>query len=142
MPRTLFPTPEDAEQAFYEAIETRDLEALMAVWAEDDEVVCVHPNGQRLVGQALIRESWRAVLASGRKMHVNLDRPVRWQGLMLAIHSVVETVFVDGEAAEIALTATNVFMRGPQGWRLLVHHASPLNDGREADDDLVPKVLH
>ena len=142
MPRTLFATPEDAEQAFYEAIEARDLDALMAVWAEDDEVVCVHPNGQRLIGQALIRDSWRSVFASGRKIHVNLDRPVRWQGLMLSIHSVIETVFIDGETAEIALSATNVFLRGAQGWRLLVHHASPLNDGADDPADAVPKVLH
>ena len=42
-------TPE-AARAFYEAFEARDVEAMMATWAEDEEIVCVHPGGSRLVG--------------------------------------------------------------------------------------------
>ena len=45
-----FPTAQDAEAAFYEAFETGDLEAMMNVWAEDEEIVCVHPGEARLVG--------------------------------------------------------------------------------------------
>ena len=33
--KPIFPTPQDAEAAFYEALERADLEAMMAVWAED-----------------------------------------------------------------------------------------------------------
>ena len=46
----LFPTAQDAETAFYDAFERADVAAMMAVWAEDDDVVCVHPSGPRLVG--------------------------------------------------------------------------------------------
>ena len=46
--------PEEAETAFYEALEKGDLEAMMAIWADDEEVVCIHPGGQRLTGQSLI----------------------------------------------------------------------------------------
>lgn len=144
MPRTLFPTPEDAEQAFYEAAEAGDLDALMAVWAEDDEVVCVHPNGERLVGQAPIRESWRKILSSGRKLQVRLEQPVRWQGLMLATHSAIETVLIDGEGEALHLAATNVFVRSAAGWRMLVHHASPVH-GQSAGSSQpggAPPILH
>ena len=48
--RKLFPTPDDAESAFYDAFERADLAAMMVVWAEDDDVVCVHPPGPRLTG--------------------------------------------------------------------------------------------
>jgi hypothetical protein len=37
--RTLFATAEDAEQAFFEALEQANLEALMELWSEDDEIV-------------------------------------------------------------------------------------------------------
>ena len=47
----IFPTAQDAESAFYEALERCDLEGMMAVWSEDDEIVCVHPAGARLTGQ-------------------------------------------------------------------------------------------
>ena len=32
----IFPTPQDAEAAFYEALERADLELMMAVWSEDE----------------------------------------------------------------------------------------------------------
>jgi ketosteroid isomerase-like protein len=46
----VFATPEDVETAFYEAIARADLVALMSVWADDEEIVCIHPTGQRLSG--------------------------------------------------------------------------------------------
>ena len=58
-------TPDDIEAQFYQALQRGDIDRLMAVWADDDEVVCVHPGGGRLVGPAAIRESFEAIFASG-----------------------------------------------------------------------------
>jgi ketosteroid isomerase-like protein len=136
-------SPDDVERAFYAAIEAGDLEAMMATWADDDEIVCIHPNGQRLNGHAAIRESWRAIFGSGKRLRVALSRSVRWQGAMLASHTLVQTLSIDGEPADVAIAATNVFVRGADGWRLLVHHASPLSaDSEGANEAAVPKVLH
>lgn len=142
-----YPTPEDAEIAFYEAIENADLDRLMAVWSDDDDIVCLHPNGHRLVGHAQIRDSWRAILGSGRRLQIIVARTVRWQGAMLSIHNVVETLYVDNQPSKTPAAATNVYVRGPTGWRLLVHHASMLAAGSEpdagrGDDTATPKVLH
>ena len=41
MKKTTFSTAQDCEAAFYEALEACDLEAMMEVWAEDEEVVCI-----------------------------------------------------------------------------------------------------
>jgi len=46
----IFPTAQDAETAFYEALERCDLDGMMAVWAEDEDILCVHPTGGRLTG--------------------------------------------------------------------------------------------
>ena len=62
----IFPTAQDAESAFYEALERCDLEGMMAVWSEDDEIVCVHPAGARLTGQDEVRESWAGCSPRGR----------------------------------------------------------------------------
>ncbi len=59
MTTKIFPTAQDAQNAFYEALERSDLEAMMAVWSEEEDIVCVHPAGQRLAGQAQVREVWR-----------------------------------------------------------------------------------
>ena len=37
----------------------------MAVWAEDEEIVCVHPTGPRLAGLAEVRASWERIFAGG-----------------------------------------------------------------------------
>ena len=70
--KTLFPTPQDAETAFYEALTKCDLEAMMAVWGDDDDVYCVHPNGARITGVEQVRESWRQIFASGQRLSFRL----------------------------------------------------------------------
>ena len=35
----------EVEVAFYEAINRADVQALMALWADDEEIVCIHPGG-------------------------------------------------------------------------------------------------
>lgn len=143
---TQFTTPEDAESAFYEAIEQSQLDRLMQVWSEDEEVVCVHPNGQRLNGHAAIRDSWRAILGSGRRLRVDLARSVRWTSMLMSVHSVIERVFIEqssgeGEGGTLTLAATNVFIRGAEGWRLLSHHSSAISDSEEEPAG-PPRVLH
>src|SRR3954463_6942912 len=95
--KTTFPTPQDAESAFYEALEAADLEAMMEVWAEDEEIVCVHPGGARLAGYEQVRASWSQILGSGQKLKVHLTNQVVLSGMMLSIHSVHENILVQGE---------------------------------------------
>jgi len=122
----IFPTAQDAENAFYEALERADLEGMMAVWSEDEEIVCVHPAGQRLAGQAQVREAWRQMFAGGPGMRVQVAQRVAVTGMMVAVHSVHESITVAGEPRpRPSIVATNVYLRTPAGWRMIVHHASP-----------------
>ena len=62
-----------------------------------------------------------------------------------AIHHVVEEVRVsapEGQVQRAFVLATNVFAKSPQGWRLLVHHASPgsAREVQEFSDE--PSTLH
>ena len=130
----LFTSAEDAEEAFYEAIGHADLDALMNVWADDEDIVCIHPTGLRLTGTAAIRESWRNIFANNPRLTVRVRRSMQWKGGLLAVHSVVETLYVGDETTPHGpMLSTNVFQRGANGWRLLAHHTSAAGDG-EADD--------
>lgn len=53
---------EETEMAFYDAINRADIDAMMTLWAEDEEIVCIHPGASRLIGHAAIRASWEAFL--------------------------------------------------------------------------------
>ncbi len=140
----IFATAEDAENAFYDAIARADLDALMAVWADDEEIVCIHPTGQRLQGAAAIRESWRGIFAGNPRFTVRVAHSVRWSGMLLAVHSVVETLYLGDETTpQGPLLATNVLQRGASGWRLLAHHASAAGEGgHDETGDGTPRTLH
>ncbi|MGA2552245.1 MAG: nuclear transport factor 2 family protein [Burkholderiaceae bacterium] len=118
-------SPDDAEQAFYEALEHANLEALMDLWSEDDEIVCIHPGGPRLVGHAAIRAGWKSMFANG-PVHARRVQIQVAQGPLSAVHSLIEQVIVaqQGETRVVNVFATNVYFKGPQGWRLVLHHAS------------------
>lgn len=140
---THYSSPEDAENAFYEALAKGDTDALMATWSEDEDIVCVHPTGVRLDETNLIRESWRNIFASAR-LHVEAELIAHWQGMLLAIHHLTETLFLgDDPNGQGTLHVTHVFSRGAHGWRLVSRHASAANDGEAGDiPDPVSHTLH
>jgi ketosteroid isomerase-like protein len=139
--KPMFPTPQDAEAAFYEALERADLEAMMSVWAEDEEIVCIHPGGPRLVGYASIREAWRRMFDGGARLQVRLSQPTIVQGPLATATTVMEHISVrDDESVRPPLVATNVYVRGALGWRMVLHHASPTPP--DTGPELARKTLH
>lgn len=147
MKKALYATPQDAESAFYEALTKGDLDAMMAVWADDDDIFCVHPNGARLSGVERVRESWRQIFASGQTLRFQLREQQHVQGMMLSVHSVYETITVAGEPRPRApVIATNVYLRTERGWRMVAHHASPAPAAAGAEPEprraAAPKTLH
>jgi SnoaL-like domain len=79
------------ELAFYEAISAGDIDALMQLWAEQDDIVCIHPGSPRLVGYAAIRASWEAMFERGSlQVHASQLHTVHTD--TCAIHNVVEDV--------------------------------------------------
>ena len=140
-----FTSPDAVEQAFYEALERGDLDALMRCWSDEDEIICIHPNGPRLVGLEAIRRGWAQVFRNG-PVRLRITARQAQYSMMVALHNLVELVQVqtpEGKA-EIALFATNVYFKTPGGWRLGLHHASPIPDAAipEETDAPPPTVLH
>ena len=147
MSTKIFPTAQDAENAFYEALERCDLEAMMAVWAEDEDIVCVHPAGPRLTGQDEVRETWARIFSGGPRARVHITSQVAISGMMLAVHSVFENFTLQGvgDAVPAPVVATNVYLRTASGWRMIVHHASPAPAKPQpapAPRENTPKTLH
>ena len=152
MTSKIFPTAQDAENAFYEALENRDLEGMMAVWAEDEEILCVHPAGARLAGHDQVRQSWAQIFASGERARVHVTQQVTLSGMMIEVHSVQENFALQEQPREAQqghdmrpapIIATNVYLRTAAGWRMIVHHASPAPGQAEpAPREGSHKILH
>ena len=149
MTTKIFPTPQDCEAAFYEALERSDLEGMMAVWSEDEDVLCVHPGGARVTGLPAIRDIWRQMFAGGARLSVVVGQIVGTQARMMAVHSVHEFISLKGQPRPAnPVVATNVYVRSGNGWRMVLHHASqtPAGGARrgepvEAQQQLA-KTLH
>ena len=123
---TIFTTPQDAATAFYRAFEAKDIDAMMAAWAEDEEIVCVHPGGPRLVGFDAVRLGWEQIFAGETKLLFRLEELVVLETVGMALQSAIEQVTVgDNPAPRGTAIASNVFLRTPSGWRIVLHHASP-----------------
>lgn len=140
----LMASVDDVETQFYEALQRGDLELLMSLWSDDDDIACVHPGGPRVIGHAAVRASFDAIFANGT-IPVLPQQVRRVENAGCAVHHVLERV--DIASAEGTQTgwvlATNVYLKTAQGWRLVLHHASP-GSAREAQEIVAdaPSTLH
>lgn len=127
---------DEIEAAFYEALQNADIELLMSCWAQDDDIVCVHPGGPRLLGAGAIRTAFEAMFNHG-PLRVRPVQVHRVLALGSAVHSVAERLEValpDGRHQAVVI-ATNVYHKTPEGWRMVAHHASAgaVADARSLD---------
>jgi ketosteroid isomerase-like protein len=140
---TLGGTPDEVEATFYEALQMGNLERLMSCWADEDDVICVHPGGPRAVGPAAIRASFEVLFSNG-PIQARPDQIRKVDALASAMHSLVERIAVltpEGPR-EAWVLATNVYHKTAQGWRMVAHHASPGTPHDALDVVATPAVLH
>ena len=129
---------EAVNAAMYEAFETADVDRMQTIWDEVDPaaVVCVHPGWPMLRGREQVLRSWSAVMAGTEYIQFFLT-DVRVSVLGdTAIVTCTENVLTEvTERAHggTSVVATNVLVRRPGGWRVQVHHGSPVL-GRLVDD--------
>lgn len=135
-----YATPEEAEQAFYDAFQRADLAAMMNVWADREFIECIHPASTRLRGRSDIEASWRSIFGSGVQMRIIRSDIHRTQDSLLAIHVLYEHLAVaDAKRRPAPVIATNIYQFIDGGWHMVLHHASPSPDADNAAD-ILPKT--
>ena len=139
---------ERANQAFYDAIETSDLDALEAVVLDGplaESITAVHPGWPVLRGRGEVMRSYALIMANTEYIQFFLtDVEIAVDG-DAALVSCTENILTGGPAEEDGsagslvgglVVATNVFRRTSAGWRLWSHHGSPvLADDEDTDTD-------
>lgn len=134
---------DEIEAFFYEALQSGDVEKLMTCWADEDNIVCVHPGGARVVGAAYIRGSFEIMFASGT-IRAFAEKVRKVETISASVHSVLQRIEVlteDGPRHAYVI-ATNVYHKTAQGWRMVAHHASPGTPREMQEVADVPQVLH
>ena len=125
-------TPEElvrsANQRFYAAFEALDLKAMEDLWAHDEQVQCVQPGWELLLGWEEVRERWARIFKNTKRVRVALSGVwVRVEGNVgwVACTARVTTAFAEG-FDEATVQATNIFVQRSGQWLLVSHHASPV----------------
>jgi ketosteroid isomerase-like protein len=139
----LFASPEECEQAFYDAMESADVDAVGDVWLDDDDVCCIHPGGARLAGSAAVRSSFSSLLSNGPVQIRTVSRKC-FESPTLAVTNVIEEVIVvQGKSRQVVhVIATNAFVKTPSGWKMVLHHAAPAPQGRAAEVETPTGPVH
>jgi ketosteroid isomerase-like protein len=141
---------EQANTAFYEAMERGDLDELSGLWlpGEDLTISCVHPGWPVLSGRGEVLRSYALIMANTEYIQFFLtDVGVSMTG-DTALVTCTENILSGGPAEDGGelgplvgqlVVATNVFRRTVDGWKLWSHHGSPvLADSDEDDDEDTP----
>ncbi len=126
---------EAAATAFYQAVESGDLDALGRIWADEpyaDSALCVHPGWLPLRGRDEILRSWALIMANSPYIQFFLtDFTVEVTGELAVVTCSENILTAVGQDDATSLSsgravATNIFRRTRDGWRLWLRHTSPV----------------
>lgn len=131
-----------ANAALYDAFESADLDLMQAVWlngAHAEDVICVHPGWPALRGRGQVLRSWVMIMANTSSISfvlTDVDATVDGEvavvtcveNILTGMPEVAEPMPLLGSAGLSGgrMSATNVFRHTDTGWRLWVHHSSPV----------------
>lgn len=135
--------PEAVEQAFYDAFMRQDLDAMMGVWAEGRSVICIHPGGVMLSERDHIEISWQQIFMAQVPFRFDLMYHSREQfGDTFALHHLNESLYLKDRMVGI-VQVTNGYCVTEQGWRMVLHHASPPPEPDGEPEDAEPDpIIH
>lgn len=136
-----------ANHAFYAAFESRDLDRLADAWERSGRASVVHPGWPILRGWPRVLASFERIFADTDLLHFVLTEErvtVTGDTAWVTCEENVLQAFGSreggqdlGELSGARIVATNVFVRSPEGWRLVHHQGSPAPSGLPDEGDPV-----
>ena len=110
----------EANAAFYLAFRTRDVERMENLWAEEHQVVCIHPGWVAISGRTDVLASWFEILCQPSAPDIRC-KDAQAYVIGDAAYVICTEVIEDS-----LLAATNILVRESGGWRFVHHQAGPL----------------
>ena len=109
-----------ANEAFYLTFATRDADSMDAVWSTRDNVTCIHPGWQPLIGRDSVMKSWRDILRNSEAPEIHCEHA------RACIDGTMAYVLCTEILAEGQLAATNIFVLEDKAWKMVHHQAGPM----------------
>lgn len=119
-------SPEQARAAYYAAFRAADIEAMMLVWAERPDIVCLHPGSPRAHrGVAEVMESWLLVFSRELNIRIEPRLVAGSETDEIACLLTEELVTRPGDLTPTgSIFVSQTYRKLEHGWRLVQHHAS------------------
>lgn len=108
---------------FYYAFESLSIDMMDNLWKHDENVICIHPGWELLVGWLAIRESWVMIFQNTEVIRfIITNTKVRlfdYNAIIVCQENIESSI--NGRQEKIGIIATNIFERYENRW-LLIHH--------------------
>ena len=112
----------DADDRFYAAFETGDIDAMSDLWEHSPDVICTHPGWPRLRGWSQVSGSWvRLFTGDQRLQFIVSEREVLRVG-DIALVSQDENLL--GASGPATISALNAYRLTGGAWHMIAHHGS------------------
>jgi ketosteroid isomerase-like protein len=128
-----------ANESFYSAFESLNVQQMESVWAKDAGIQCGHPGWRILRGWKPVMESWQRIFENTPQIRfmltdvsIEVHGELAWVTLYENLNSSLE-----GQNVAAMILTTNIFRKGPDGWRMIHHHGSSV---AQAQQDQTPTV--
>lgn len=109
-----------ANRNFYTAFDNADLTEMKNIWSGEHEVSVIHPGWGALHGWQDVMSSWEAILEGSD--HTGISAAGERAYLLQDMAYVVCTEMLQ----QNELTATNIFVKEKEGWKMVHHQAGVL----------------
>jgi ketosteroid isomerase-like protein len=122
-----YDTPQDAEDAFYDALDAGNLKQLLSVWAESDDICCLLPMYPMIQGRQGVTDVFTRLFSQGQGVPLAITHLGWIETHDIAIHQVEEAIQAQpvDTPPPPPFYGTNIYRKGKSGWRLIVHQNAP-----------------
>lgn len=118
----------EVNKNYYKAFENFDLELMSQVWANTNDVVCIHPGWEILIGWEKVREGWNKIFMDDSFLKFTIRNTNTIILDNIGIVSCIEEIFVSAKdtISQTFIATTNLFKETQDGLKLFYHHSSPV----------------
>jgi len=123
-------------RAFYDAVETGDVDLMASLWVDDPDTSCVHPGAMPLRGTPAVLRSWTVLMANVGYIQFFLTDievemfPRQSDEPTMVVIGCTENILAEGAPEETftggKAVCTSILIRDPSGWKFWSRHASPV----------------
>ena len=122
-----YDSPQEAEDAFYDALDEGNLKRILSVWAESDDICCLLPMHPMIQGREGVTDVFTHLFSQGHGVSLSIAHLGWIETDDIAIHQVEESI-EDPPADRHTpppFYGTNIYRKDNNGWRLIVHLNAP-----------------